>query len=124
MGQLIRNGVHLQNHEFETIKTLLKDDIEINLIPPTQGKGIKTPDFTINNVIWEMKAPEGNGKKTMQNTIQKAGKQSPNVIIDLRRSKMPQNKAISELKQYFQLSKRLQKLKIITKDAVILDFSK
>lgn len=124
MGQLVRNGVHLQDHEFETIKVLLQEDVEINLIPPIQGKGIKTPDFTINSVIWEMKAPEGSGKKTMQNTIQRAGKQSPNVIIDLRRSKMSQERAINELKHHFQLSKRLNKLKIITKEAEILDFLK
>ncbi len=112
----------LQEHELATIKTLLLAGHDIKLIPPVQGKGIKTPDLTIDGVAWEMKAPTGDGKRTIQNTLKRACKQSENVIIDLRHSKMSEEQAIREIVREFTISKKLKKLKIITKAGEILDF--
>ena len=66
----------------------------------------------------------GEGKYLMQNTIQKAVKQSRNVIVDLRRAKRPQERCLQELEKEFDSSKSLQKLKVITKSRKILDFEK
>ena len=60
----------------------------------------------------------------MQNTIQKALKQSKNVIVDLRRTKRSQERCLQELEKEFNRSKNLQRLKIITKSRKILDFEK
>ncbi len=60
----------------------------------------------------------------MQNTIQRAVKQSRNVIIDLRRTKRSQERCLQELKKEFNNSRSLQRLKIITKSRKILDFEK
>lgn len=103
-------------------KTLLLAGYDIKLLPPVQGKGIKTPDLTIDGVAWEMKAPTGDGKRTVQNTLIRAGKQAENIIIDLRRSKMSEDRAIKEFVKEFTMSKKLKKLKIITKVGEILDF--
>lgn len=121
---LMGKGISLQEHEHATIKVLLLAGYNIQLIPPVQGKGIKTPDLTIDGVPWEMKAPIGNGKRTVQNTLIRAGKQSENIIIDLRRSKMPENQAIRDFEKEFFATKKLKQMKIITKKEEILDFSK
>ncbi len=71
-----------------------------------------------------MKAPEGNGKKTVQNTMQNAAHQSGNVIIDLRRSKMSEDQALRDFEREFQKSKHIKRMKIIKKDSDILDFRK
>lgn len=112
----------LQEHEMATIKTLLLAGYDIKLLPPVQGKGIKTPDLTIDGVAWEMKAPTGDGKRTVQNTLIRAGKQAENIIIDLRRSKMSEDRALKEFVKEFTMSKKLKKRKIITKVGEILDF--
>ena len=122
--KLTRKGIFLQEHEHATIKVLLLAGYDIQLIPPVQGKGIKTPDLTIDGVPWEMKAPMGNGKRTVQNTLIRAGKQSENIIIDLRRSKMQEEQAIRDFEKEFSTTKKLKRMKIITKDKEILDFSK
>ncbi len=121
---LMGKGISLQEHEHATIKVLLLAGYNIQLIPPVQGKGIKTPDLTIDGVPWEMKAPMGNGKRTVQNTLIRAGKQSENIIIDLRRSKMQENQAIRDFEKEFFATKKLKHMKIITKKEEILDFSK
>lgn len=123
-GTFIQNNVHLQTHEFETVKLLIKYGFNIRLIPPSQIKEFHTPDMIMNGQPWEMKSPVGNGKKTVQNIMQKAAQQSGNIIIDLRRIKMDETKAIKSFVNYFNSSKGIKKMKIITKNNEILDFNK
>jgi len=123
-GILKTNGVHLEDHEYATVKLLLSIGFNIELIPASQVKGMRTPDISINGVLWEIKAPTGNGKNTIKHTLQNASHQSNNVIVDLRRCKLNQDQAIKELEQRFNLSKRIRRMKIITNDEKIIDFKK
>ena len=104
-GTLTQNGVHLQDHEYATVKFLLEQGFDIELIPPIRIQGVHTPDFTMQGVAWEMKSPQGNGKTTIRHTIKHAVVQSGNLIIDLQRCKYNEELAIRELKQHFNLSK-------------------
>ena len=123
-GILIQNGVHLRDHEYATVKLLLENGFDIELIPPSQIKHLRMPDIMMNGIPWEMKAPEGNGKYTVQNTMQDAAGQSRNVIIDLRRCKMHEDQAIKEFEREYNKSRHIRRLKIIKKNAEILDFHK
>ncbi len=78
----------------------------------------------MDGVIWEIKAPEGGGKNTIRHNLERAKKQSQNIIIDLRWCRIPDERAIKELKERFELSKRFRRMKIITKLHEVLDFSK
>lgn len=118
-GILKTNGVHLEDHEYATVKLLLSTGLDIELIPTSQVKGMRTPDISINGILREIKAPIGNGKNTIKHTLQNASHQSNNVIIDLRRCKLPQDQAIKDLAQRFNLSKRIRRMKIITIDEKI-----
>ena len=82
------------------------------------------PDIMLQGVPWEMKSPTGDGKRTIMNTIQNASHQCNNLIVDLRRCKIKEDRAISELRYHFKLSKRIRRLRVITKDEKILDFHK
>ena len=123
-GILTQNKVHLKEHEYMTVKLLLEAGYDIELIPPSAIKGLRMPDIVMQGVAWEMKSPEGNGKYTMKNAIQNASHQSQNIVIDLRRSPMTEKTAIRELENYFKLSRRLKRMKIICKDEKILDYAK
>ena len=123
-GKIIPNGVILEKHEYRTILLFTEIGIDIELIPKSERKGIHTPDIVMNGLKWEIKSPKGEGKYLMQNTIQKAVKQSRNVIVDLKRTKRSQGRCLQELKNEFDKSKSLQRLKIITKSNKILDFKK
>ncbi len=123
-GNLKTNGIHLQDHEYATVKLFLKEGFDIELIPPVRIKDVRTPDFTMGGISWEMKSPEGGSKSTIRHTIKHAVTQSSNLIIDLRRCRIDDNLAIKELEQHFKLSKRIRRMKIVTKNLIILDFSK
>ncbi|MBR1479024.1 MAG: hypothetical protein IJ608_13855 [Lachnospiraceae bacterium] len=123
-GNLTQNGVHLKAHEYETVKILLENGFDVELIPVSEIKGLRMPDIMMQGIPWEMKSPQGDGKKTIKNTVQNASHQSESIIIDLRRCKIPEDKALKEIDRYFKLSRRLKRLKIITKDEKVLDFRK
>ena len=123
-GILKTNGVHLEEHEYATVKLLLNTGLDVELVPTSQVKGMRTPDISINGILWEIKSPTGNGKNTLKHTLQNASHQSNNVIVDLRRCKLPQEQAIKDLEQRFNLSKRIRRMKIITNDEIIIDFKK
>ncbi len=123
-GNLIQNGVHMQDHEFQTVKLLLAQGYNIELIPPSQIKGLRMPDIIMNGMRWEIKAPQGNGKYTVQNTIQNAARQSCNIIIDLHRCRIPEEKAIRDFINEYTKSRYVRRMKIIRKNNEILDFCK
>ena len=123
-GILKQNGVHLKDHEHITVKLLLKNGFDVELIPPSEIKGLKNPDIMLMGMAWEMKSPEGGGRNTIKNTVQNASHQAQNIIIDLRRCKMPDEKALKELKQRFLLSKRLKRMKVICSNEQVIDFIK
>ena len=123
-GKIIPNGVVLKEHELSTVVLLTSLGFDVELIPKSNIEGVHTPDIRINGILWEIKSPKGEGKSLMKNTIQKACKQSSNVIVDLRRTKRHQEKCLNELQREFAHSKTLKRLKIITKNREIIDWVK
>ncbi len=123
-GKITPNGVVLEKHEYKTILLLTEMGIDVELIPKSNIKNVHTPDIRINRLEWEMKAPLGEGNQLMENTIQRALRQSQNVIVDLRHTKRHQAKCLKELEKQFISKKGIKRLKIITKNGRILDFEK
>ena len=123
-GRIIPNGVVLKEHELSTVVFLTSLGFDVELIPKSNIEGVHTPDILINGISWEIKSPKGEGKSLMKNTIQKACKQSCNVIVDLRRTKRHPDKCLNELKREFAHSKTLKRLRIITKNRDIIDWVK
>ena len=123
-GTLTQNGVHLEEHEWKTVKYFLDLGKNIELLPKSEIKDYHQGDFMMDSIPWEAKAPVGNGKYTVQNKIQEAAQQSCNIIIDLRRSKMLEEKAVRTYEREFMKSKGLRRMKIIKKDGELIDFHK
>ena len=123
-GKITPNGVVLKTHENATAVFLTEQGFDVELIPASNVEGVHTPDIKMNGLKWEMKAPMGEGKYLISNTIQRAVKQSCNVIIDLRHTKRHQMKCIRELDNEFTKSKSLKRLKVIAKNGKILDFER
>ncbi|MCR5528138.1 MAG: hypothetical protein K6F49_02865 [Saccharofermentans sp.] len=123
-GSIIPNGVVLKEHEMATVVLLTELGCNVELIPKSNLQGVRTPDVRIEGLLWEIKSPKGEGKSLMKNTVQKACRQSCNVIVDLRRVKRYQEKCLSELNREFEYSRSLKRLKIITKNGSIIDLVK
>lgn len=97
---------------------------KIRFLAPSHIKGIKTPDIEMDGQKWEVKCPVGKGSNTIKRAFQVAIAQSPNIIFDLRHSKMPDAVNISRLEKEFHDIKKAKKMKIITKSRKLLAFTK
>lgn len=73
---------------------------------------------------WEMKSPTGKSKNTVERSFRKAAKQSANIIIDLRRLSMDQEKVLESCEKLFNASNRVRKMKIITKGDLLKEYNK
>lgn len=123
-GTIIPNGVVLEAHELATVVFFTELGYDVELIPRSTTEGVHKPDIRMDGLEWEIKAPKGEGKSLIKNTLQKAAKQSGNVIIDLRRTKRYQDKCITEINREFKLSASLKRVKIITKSGKLIDITK
>ena len=123
-GKITPNGVILKTHENATVVFLTEQGHNVELIPKSNTPGLHSPDIIMNGLKWEMKAPKGAGKYLINNTIQKAVKQSRNIIIDLRRTKRHQSKCLREIEKEFQKSKSIDHMIVVTKSSRKLVFKK
>ena len=123
-GKIIPNGVSLEKHEYDTILLFTEMGLDVELIPRSNQKGIRTPDIVMEGLKWEIKSPTGKGRWLLENTLQKASRQSSNVIIDLNRIKIHQIKCLQELEKQFHKSKGVKHLKVITKAKKVVEFKK
>ena len=123
-GTIIPNGVILEAHELATVVFFTELGHDVELIPRSNIEGLHLPDIIMDDLKWEIKAPKGEGKWVIKNTVQKAKHQSENIIVDLRRIKLPQEKCITELNSHFKLAKRIKRMKIITKGGKLLELNK
>ncbi|HEY1645194.1 MAG TPA: hypothetical protein VGF75_02295 [Candidatus Saccharimonadales bacterium] len=123
-GKITPNGVVLHTHENATVVFLTEQGYDVELMPPVQRKGARTPDLRMLDLEWEMKSPKSNGKYTLEHSFRSALRQSPNIIFDIRGSKMSQQKCISEIERRFNNFKKVNRVMIVTKDRKIPDFKK
>ena len=123
-GKITPNGVVLHTHENATVVFLTEQGFDVELLPPVQRKGARTPDIKMLDVEWEMKSPRSNGKYTIEHSFRSALKQSPYIIFDIRGSKIPQQKCIAEIERRFNDFKKVKRVIIITKTRKLIDFNK
>ena len=122
-GKITPNGVVLHAHENAAVVFLTQRGFDIELLPPVQRKGARTPDIKMLGLEWELKSPRSNGKYTIEHSFRSALKQSPNIIFDIRRSKIPQQKCIAEIERRFNDFKKVSRVMIIAKRQKLLDFN-
>jgi hypothetical protein len=123
-GRITPNGVVLHTHENATVVFLTEQGFDIELLPPVQRKGARTPDIRMDNLEWEIKCPVGKSTNTIKRAFKTALRQSKNIIFDLRGSKMADKVNITKLEKEFNDIKSAKHLLIITKKRELLDFQK
>lgn len=81
---------------------------------------LSTPDVKIGNVLWEIKSPTGNGKRTIQHQIHRALSQSGNIVFDARKTKLRITKVRTDLRRFANENKAIKRLVLIQKDETVL----
>lgn len=121
-GKITPNGILPEKHELDTLLVFTELGYDVELVPISLTPHAKSPDAIIGGKTWEMKSPTGHSKSTLEHCFKKAARQSENIIIDLRRTKIDDQNAISQLKNQFYHSKRVKHMKIISQKGEVLDF--
>ncbi|MBR3628291.1 MAG: hypothetical protein IKN42_05545 [Elusimicrobia bacterium] len=121
---IIPFGVFVEQHELDVAKVLNKLGKDVEFILPSRVKFSRTPDIKMDGLLWEIKSPKGSSSRTIENNLRTALKQSKNIIIDLRRIKIDETKAISQIAKQFKYSKLIRKIIIIKQNKEILDISR
>lgn len=103
-----------------TAALILSQHFQANVAFVRSTDARRTADFKINGVFWELKSPTGDSKRTIQNNLRSANKQSSNVVIDLRYCKMNSRTAVNRTKNAAATTKSIKKLLVITKDGKVL----
>lgn len=99
---------------------------QVELIPVVLNpKGIKTPDYIINDEKFDLKEIFGNGKNTLDTAISKKKKQSSNFIFDITNTEMSETEAIKQIQRIYKSNNRtwVEKL-ILIRDNKILKMYK
>lgn len=80
----------------------------------------RSPDVKIGNTEWEIKSPIGASENNIQKNMREAASQSSNIVVDLRRSRLHQTRALGYIKQFAERSKKVKRVIIITKSKDVL----
>lgn len=123
-GTLITNNVILEPHEYSTINVLLDCGEDVELVERSRTPHAKSADIVLLSMLWEIKSPNGKTTRCVEHAIRRATHQAPNVIIDLRRIKIPDETLIKLLKRLFQELRSVRNLWIITKKSQIIKYKK
>ena len=121
---IIPFGVFVEQHELDVAKVLNKLGKDVEFILPSRVQFSRTPDIKMDDLLWEIKSPKGNSSRTIENNLRCALKQSKNIIIDLRRIKIDETRAISQINKQFKQSKVMKRILIIRQNQEILDIIK
>ena len=111
-----------ERHELETADYLANLGYDIEFIAPRNSPNVHTPDIFMDGVSWEIKCPKGKSKRTIENNFRKAKQQAENIIFDLRRINIPEEKCMLELKRRFAQKRDVKRLLIIKKSGELLKF--
>lgn len=121
-GIFVSHGIKLEPHEIDTISFLVSLGKVVEQIPPSNTPHNSQPDIFMDQLVWEMKSPTSTSLKSIEQLFYRAMRQSPNVIFDLRRLKIPENKVIRLLEKLILNSRKAKNLLIITKPSQLLEF--
>lgn len=108
-----------EEHEISAALVISREKhCDVRFILPS---GFRTPDFDINGTRWELKSPIGSSSRTIENNLRSARGQSPNIILDLRRIKMPMKRALDRINDYLSRDHKIKRLVVIDKNHKVID---
>jgi len=117
-------GVRLEPHEEDTIDFFMKDGKDVEVLAPSGTRKQNSPDIEFDGLVWEMKSPTSSNRRTIENRVREAARQSGNLIFDLRRIKKYPEKAEKEIIRQYEKSSNIKRLIIINSSGKRLDFYK
>ena len=115
LGKKEREAAWILANHYNTIVRALR---------PSNNFMEKTADFVIGNDYYELKTPVSPQVRSIEKHIRIAAKQSENVIIDSRKTKITQKRMVEICNDQLTYIKSLKKIVLIVNKKIVLDFTK
>jgi hypothetical protein len=96
----------------------------IEFLKPLGGYKMHTPDFVMMALEWELKSPLGGKRRTIRNNLDLAKEQSPNIVIDTRRTKLEDDWIEADLRRQINIKKRIYRIIMIGKDESVIEIQR
>jgi len=122
---IVPHDYKIQPAELEAA-SVLADYFKTNVrvLSPSKDYMVKTADFVINDISYELKSPITKSVRSIENMIHLATKQSGNVVVDIRKSKITEKRMIKLCEDLLRYYKKLNKIILIVKNKKVLEFTK
>ena len=111
-----------EKHELATANYFAEMGKNVTFIRPSNIPGVYRPDIIMDGVEWEIKAPQGKSKRTIEKNYHKAALQSNHIIFDLRRVNIPEQQCLKQLEMEFK-DKRTKELMVIKRDGELVVYT-
>ncbi|MBO4374849.1 MAG: hypothetical protein J5829_07055 [Lachnospiraceae bacterium] len=112
------------SHEMAIAELFASMDKDVIFLKPSNIPGAFIPDIKMDGLEWEIKSPEGKSDRTIRRNIHKASTQSNNIIFDLSRIGIAEEKCIRDLKNAFESSNHIRNMIIVTKSKQMIVLKK
>ncbi len=84
----------------------------------------RSPDILLDNIEYEIKSPKTMSTNTLEHLFKKGLKQCPNLIIDMSRTRLRDDKMLNFLVAQMRKTKQIKRMLLITKRGQIIDIFK
>ena len=111
-----------EKHELATAKYFAALGKDVVFLPPSNIKEVYRPDILMDGVEWEIKAPQGKSRRTVEKLYRHASQQSKYIIFDLRRSNLSEDVCLQKLEREFK-DRKTKRLLVIKKSGELIEFS-
>lgn len=110
------------NHEHSVANWLsAKTGLKVDILPRVNyPKNIKTPDYLIGGVPFDLKGFSGGGKYVIDNNARKAKEQTPNIIFDATKSPLSDEDLLRQLNDVYQSGRRSLEIAILKRGSEIV----
>ena len=126
LGQVIIPTDHPnppEQHEVDVAYILARHyQTVVEFLVPVDDYKRKSADILMQGIAWEIKCPTGDSKSTIRNQFRRASKQSKNVIIDARRTKLKYESIQKEVLHQIKERPYIKKVTLIDKSEKVIEF--
>ena len=118
----IKADIDIWPHELKTARALATAGYTVTFLKRREGKGERTADIVMEDIIWEMKSPKSAKLKRVERTLRDAIHQSPYVVFDSQRiSKLSDSQIQNELDEWARQLRGLKGLLFVTKKRDVIE---
>lgn len=115
----VSHGATPLQKELLTANRLTAKGYNIEFLPVSNVQGKKNADANIDGSVWEIKAPSGSSKNTIDNNLKKAMKQSTSIVVDNNFSGLSDEEALTQLRRSLSSRAAIAEILFIEKSGII-----